>query len=134
MRLLSLICLAMLAGAAVAAEGEAEARKALVGTWVGRVDEGATGHKLTFTADRISGTRDEKQYLGEGSFTVDRKQKPWKMDAVGTKGPQRGRRYLGIYMLEGETLKWCVSTPGNDRPTEFATKDSQFLLILKKQK
>jgi uncharacterized protein (TIGR03067 family) len=44
------------------------------------------------------------------------------------------KTYLGIYTLGGDTLKWCVSTPGNARPTEFATKGSQFMLVLKRQK
>ena len=116
------------------AERDGEARKELAGVWDGRVDEGATGHQLTFTPDHIAGKQDEKQYLGEGGFKLDLLKQPRWMDATGTKGPQRGRRYLGIYALDGDTLKWCVSTPGNERPTEFATKNGQFLLILKRQK
>ena len=115
------------------AERDGEARKELAGVWEGRVDEGATGHQLTFTPDHIAGKQDEK-YLGEGGFKLDLLKQPRWMDATGTKGPQRGRRYLGIYALDGDTLKWCVSTPGNERPTEFATKNGQFLLILKRQK
>jgi len=119
---------------AEARKNDAEARKNLVGTWKGRVDEGATGHLLTFTTTGISGTKDRKQYLGAGTFKLDLTQKPWRMDATGTKGPQRGRKYLGIYSLEDDVLKWCVSLPGSERPKEFATKESQFLLILKRQK
>jgi uncharacterized protein (TIGR03067 family) len=119
---------------AVAAESEADARKELVGVWKGRVDEGATGHVLTITSAIIKGTKDGKQNLGTGKFKLDLTTKPWCMDATGTKGPQKGRTYLGIYSLEGDTLKWCVGLPGGDRPTEFTTKDGQFLLILKRQK
>ena len=133
MRLSSLVFVAFLAPWAVAADSDAEARKSLTGKWEGRVDEGATGHQLTIHAERIVGKRDGKQDLGEGTFQLDLTQKPFKLDALRTKGPQKGKKYLGIYALEGDTLKWCVSTPGNERPTEFATKDNQFLLILKRQ-
>lgn len=127
------IVLAMAATCALGADETADARKQLAGTWVGRVDEGATGHKLIIAADHITGRKDERQYLGEGRFQVDVTSQPWRMDAVGTRGPQKGRTFLGIYMLEGDTLKWCVSVPGNPRPTEFATREAQFLLILKRQ-
>ncbi len=56
------------------------------------------------------------------------------MDATHAEGRRKGQTYLGIYLLEGDTLKWCVSTPGNERPTEFATKGSNFLLVMKRQK
>ena len=134
MRLLILACAIATAQWAVAAEGDAEARKTLAGTWKGRVDEGATGHVLTITTSGITGTKDGKQDLGAGSFKLDLTTKPWRMDAKGTKGPQKGRTYLGIYSLEGDTLKWCVSMPGSEPPKELATKDGQFLLILKRQK
>ena len=52
---------------ASAAEDAAEARKSLAGIWAGGVEDGATGHKLTITAETISGKRDEKQFLGEGT-------------------------------------------------------------------
>ncbi len=136
MRLLILAWIVVLTQCAVAADrdAEAEARKNLVGTWKGRVDEGATGHVLVFKTTSITGTKDGKQKLGTGTFKLDLSKKPRRMDATGTKGPQKGRTFLGIYALEGDTLKWCVSVPGNDAPTDFATKDGQFLLLLEREK
>ena len=134
MRVVSFVFVAVAAQFAFAADQDAEARKGLIGTWEGRVDEGATGHRLTFTADLVKGTKDRKRDLGEGTFQLDLTKKPARMDATGTKGSPKGKTYLGIFALEGDTLKWCVSLPGSERPTEFATKDSQFLLILKRQK
>ena len=109
-------------------------RKDLVGIWKGRVHQGATGHKLTFTMTRITGKQDETRDLGEGSFVLDLTKKPWRMDATYTKGSQKGETYLGIYSLKGDVLKWCVSVPGSERPTKFATGGSNFYLILRRQK
>jgi uncharacterized protein (TIGR03067 family) len=135
MRWFILACAMVTAQWAFAAEGdESDARKELVGIWKGRVDEGATGHVLTFTTTAITGTKDGKQKLGTGTFKLDLTADPPRMDATGTKGSQKGRKYLGIYSLKGDTLKWCVSMPGIDPPKEFATKEGQFLLILKRQK
>jgi uncharacterized protein (TIGR03067 family) len=133
MKFLTLVLAVAVAQSVVAADADTEARKQLAGVWKGRVDQGATGHVLTFTTSSITGNRGENQDLGEGSFKLDLTKRPWKMDASQTKGPRRGKTYLGIYSLEGDTLKWCVSTPGNERPTEFATEGSNFLLLLKRQ-
>jgi uncharacterized protein (TIGR03067 family) len=112
---------------------DAKARKELVGVWKGQVDEGATGHVLTFTTATITGTKDGRQSLGAGSFKLDLSADPPRMDATRTKGGKKGEKYLGIYSLDGDTLKWCVGLPGGKRPTELATKEGQFLLILKRE-
>ncbi len=136
MTLLSGVALAItffLAQSVLAGDGDADARKTLLGTWKGAVDNGATGHELTITAELISGMKDGKRSLGAGSFTLDRSKKPWHLDATRTEGGKKGQVYQGIYSLEGDTLKWCVST-GSDRPTEFATGGSNFMLVLKRAK
>jgi hypothetical protein len=46
---------------------------------------------------------------------------------------QAKQEFIGIYTLEADLLKWCVS-PQKVRPQTFETKKGQFLLILKRQK
>jgi len=43
---------------------------------------------------------------------------------------------LGIYSLEGNTLKLCYGEPGAERPTAFESKagNRHFLLVLKRKK
>ena len=65
---------------------------------------------------------------------LDLTKKPRRMDATYTKGSEKGKTYLGIYSLEGDTLKWCVNVSQDERPAKFATGGSNFLLILKRQK
>lgn len=113
-------------------EEEAKAREALAGKWKGGVEDGATGHELTFSAEAVSGARDGKQNLGAGTFTIDQSTTPWSLDAVRTEGGKKGQLNLGIYSLRGNTLKWCVDPSGKDRPTKFATGDGNFLLVLRR--
>ena len=70
---------------------------------------------------------------GEGQFSLDLSQAPKHLDAWKTNERGRKQSYVGIYTLEGDTLKWCVS-PQKVRPETFETKKGQFLLVLKRQK
>jgi hypothetical protein len=58
---------------------------------------------------------------------------PGRLDAAQANERGRKRAYVGIYTLEGDTLKWCVS-PQKTRPETFETKKGQFLLILKRDR
>jgi len=64
-------------------------------------------------------------------FTVDVSTKPKTIDI----GDDPKQSMVGIYMLDQDSLKLCLSI-GGKRPTEFATKagDKTNLLILKREK
>ena len=57
---------------------------------------------------------------------------PRVLDASQTNARGRKDGWVGIYSLEGDTLKWCVSK--KTRPATFETVKGQFLLILKRVK
>lgn len=71
-----------------------------------------------------------------GTFKVDVSKKPKTIDITYTEGPQKGMTLLGIYELEGDTYKICVSMVEKDRPKEFATKEGtqHVLQVLKREK
>lgn len=50
-------------------------------------------------------------------------------DAQYTEGPNKGKTILGIYELNGDTLKLAWDSPGKDRPTEFTTKAGTDLVV-----
>ena len=77
---------------------------------------------LTIAGDKLSFSRTrkgEKQNFDNGSYEiVDAGAKPKMIDLTGF--PKPDVKMLGIYELDGNTLKICVGK--SKRPTEFASK------------
>ncbi len=48
----------------------------------------------------------------------------------------RGKTYLGIYSLSGNTLKWCSNSRSKRRPGELAHRPDkdEFLMILERER
>ena len=98
--------------------------------------------ELVITADRITGRelggrrpggmQGGMEALGSGTYEITG-QGNGNLDADGTSGPQDGRHFQGIYELNGDTLRWCVSNRGRQRPTVMATDRGNYLLILRRQ-
>jgi uncharacterized protein (TIGR03067 family) len=138
-----LAALTALALPSVAAEvDETAARRALVGVWNGfavegtgeQPDRGPVKIQLTITEQTMKGVQfqgDKRIDHGEGTFTLGLTNQPAWLDASKPRGNNNVDAWVGIYSLQGDTLKWCVRK--KDRPKEFATKDKAFLLILKRQ-
>ena len=57
--------------------------------------------------------------VDRGTHTIDPAKKPRTIDMVVTEGGNKGKTYLGIYELSGDTRKVCYGDSGKDRPTEF---------------
>ena len=110
-------------------------QKKLIGTWRGGwPNEKAPSYELVITADRITGKNlKDGTSLGEGTFTIDWKKQT--IDAKRSVDPGKGRSYLGLYSLDGNTLKWCSNNGTKTRPTELTHKpgSDHYLLILKRQ-
>lgn len=126
-----------------AAPAAAADAAALQGVWRGWVvrgrgenpNEGEMEVELTIRGNQIQarelGTRRAPGGLGAGTFTLTRAE--GYLDADGTEGPQSGRHYMGVYELRGNTLRWCVTGRGRQRPTTMATERGNYLMILEKQ-
>ncbi|HEX4608681.1 MAG TPA: TIGR03067 domain-containing protein [Urbifossiella sp.] len=73
------------------------------------------GDKYTFTA----GDDVEK-----GTFKLNPKAKTPTIDYDITEGTHKGKRQLGIYKLDGDTLTLCLAEEGaKARPTKFGTAE-----------
>jgi uncharacterized protein (TIGR03067 family) len=62
------------------------------------------------------------QIYFKAKFSIDPTKKPKTIDYIMTEGPTKGKTHLGIYELDGVTVKFCFAAPGKDRPTEFTAK------------
>jgi uncharacterized protein (TIGR03067 family) len=75
----------------------------------------------------------------KGTFKIDAKAKPATIDLKITEGRGKGKFQLGIYQLDGDTLKICMAEEDvKDRPTKFesakgATEMAVFTLKRKKK-
>jgi hypothetical protein len=61
---------------------------------------------------------------------LDPAKTPKTVDASIVRGPQKGEVLLGIYSLEGDTLKVCLQMSGQERPTEFTAQAGSGRLYL----
>jgi len=72
----------------------------------------------------------------KATFTIDAAKKPAAIDYEMTEGPTKGKKQLGIYKLDGETVTFCFAAPGKERPTEFTAKEGieRTLSVWKREK
>jgi uncharacterized protein (TIGR03067 family) len=59
----------------------------------------------------------------KAKFSIDPTKKLKAIDYNMTAGPTKGKTHLGIYELDGDTVKFCFAAPGKDRPTDFTAKE-----------
>jgi uncharacterized protein (TIGR03067 family) len=129
---LTALALIMLATQLAVAADNADTQKKLTGTWKGRVENGATGHEITFADGVVSGVKDGTRDLGKGTIKLDLTSEPYRLDATEIKKDGgAGKPYFGIFALDGDSLTWCVGT--KEVPTKFETGNGQFKLVLKRE-
>jgi uncharacterized protein (TIGR03067 family) len=76
------------------------------------------------------------QLYFKAKYKIDPAKKPKTIDYEMTEGPTKGKTHLGIYEIDGDTVKFCFAAPGKDRPTDFKPKDDsqQTLSVWKREK
>jgi uncharacterized protein (TIGR03067 family) len=113
------------------AKGELDKFK---GMWVGETDGKKVELKLTATDFDITfdGTLNFK-----GTFKIDPSKKPKQVDMTVKEGGMGfdGKTALGVYELDGDTLKWCTNFPGADnRPKGVDDKEGHMAVTFKRAK
>ena len=74
-----------------------------------------------------------QEVMEEGGYTVDASKMPRTIDFDIKKGPDAGRKQLGLYKLEGDKLTIVVSPSGStERPKSL--EDDDFVVVLERVK
>lgn len=102
--------------------------KKLQGTWnitalelegAKQPDGAFEGAQITIKDDGFTTTAMGAAY--KGRFTVDASATPKTIDMHFFDGPEKGNTSLGIYEIDGDSWRLCLSIAGKTRPRTFAT-------------
>jgi uncharacterized protein (TIGR03067 family) len=114
------------------------AKKELDGTWsvMSSESDGRKASKddikmvrLVFAGATLTTKRGDKS--AESAIVIRPGEKPKEIDVIPGDGPDKGKKLQGIYELNGDNLRICLSKPGKKRPTEFTSQaDSGRVLIV----
>jgi uncharacterized protein (TIGR03067 family) len=128
--LLGALVLTASGGTGARADDKAEVEKELKkfqGTWTFESSEAGgkglpagelKGLVLTFEGDKHT-VKKGLEVIQVGTQKLDPSQSPKAIDVTMTEGLNKGAVMLGIYEIDGDTLRVCFDEKGKKRPTEF---------------
>jgi uncharacterized protein (TIGR03067 family) len=144
--LLCILALTASGGPAARADDRADAEKELKkfqGTWAFESIEaggkalpaaGLQGVTVTFDGEKYA-VKKGNEVVEAATLKLDPSNSPKAFDVNVTEGPNKGAVMVGIYEIDGDTLKVCFDPEGKKRPTEFKTgTGSQTLVVHKRVK
>jgi len=124
----SLIALVSLVASSVMAEDKDAVKKdmeQLQGEWSMLMPDGS-GKMLSDSKRVCKGDETTVTFGGrlalKAKFAIDPSKKPKVIDYEILDGEDKGKKRLGIYELEADTVKFCFGTTGGQRPTDFSSK------------
>jgi uncharacterized protein (TIGR03067 family) len=124
------VVLLAVVGAGVAQDAKKEMAQ-LEGEWTmvsGERDGQSVPDEMRKTAKRIVKDAETTVEIGgqlfmKAKFAIDPAKKPKTIDYTVIGGANDGKKVLGIYEVDGDTVKFCFALPDKDRPTEFTAKE-----------
>src|SRR5438552_2766968 len=135
MKKMGVVAVALLMVGVAGGQDEAAKKdlKFMEGTWVVTLEE-MGGKKITdeekkkFNPKLVVKDGKYAVYFGDtkaasGTIKLNAGKKPREIDAVGEEGPEKGKAMPGIYKIDGEGFSVLFTQPGQERPTEFKTKE-----------
>jgi uncharacterized protein (TIGR03067 family) len=89
--------------------------------------------KITFSGDKFTVTQQGK-VVQAGTHKLDPSKKPAQIDAMITEGQGKGGTMLGVYELDGNTIRVCFDPTGKERPTSVTGKRDQMSAVIEREK
>jgi uncharacterized protein (TIGR03067 family) len=135
--LLMVLLFPLIASSADAKDGAKDIDK-MQGTWLKSEaelagekypDEIRKSIKLVIKDDKYTVTVGNER-PDKGTMKLDPSANPKTMDIASTDGPNKGKTFLTIYEIDGDTLRVCYDLSGKSRPTEFKTKPKTQLYLV----
>jgi uncharacterized protein (TIGR03067 family) len=83
---------------------------------------------LIFEGDKHTVKKGD-EVLQVGTQKLDPSKSPKTIDVTMTEGPSKGTVLLGIYEIDGDTLKVCFDVEGKKRPTEFKSAAGSQIIV-----
>ena len=118
-------------------------KQEFVGVWEGfMANSDGSRHgdiRLEITEETITASNPRGgQVMGSGTYKISGGTARLKrIDAKGTSGQFAGKKYEGVFSIDGKTLKWCSANdnPRLRRPTDLGTnvQAGQFLMVLERK-
>jgi len=114
------------AAVTIADDKKDNSRKAFEGTWTivdrkkgGDKDkERLTAPTVVFEGDRYKIKAGDK-VVEEGTFKVDGSKSPKHIEVAATEGMDKGKKWHGIYEIQGDTMRAVVGPTDKERPTKY---------------
>ena len=142
MALLSALIGLLLSACSTVPSARIEQNRHLAGTWfcVSAIVDGKSlpEDKVKLLRLILAGnkyqTRKGDDVLFDSTYTVDPSTDPKQINILGTEGALAGKEALGIYSIEGDTLRICYILTGQTRPIAFESpvESGVYLLSWKK--
>src|SRR5687768_14974184 len=130
----ALLATVLAVGAVPADDKAGDGKKAFQGTWtivsmevVGEkkkepVEKPVTAPTVVFDGDKYR-IKAGDEVVEEGTFKVDAGKTPNRIAVETTAGVDKGKKWHGIYELEGDTLRAVVGPADKDPPTKLTKPD-----------
>jgi uncharacterized protein (TIGR03067 family) len=127
------LLLVLTAGLLLGADDKKDDLKKMEGVWeVGSIEQGGkkspedkikeadlrlhiTGNKFIYKA--------AGQTVMEGTFEIGSDKNPKTLDVKGKDPSGKEEKTVGIYQMDGDTMRVCFVPEGSDRPAKFETKE-----------
>jgi len=139
-RTLIIVAVALAITPATQAESKEEGLAKLQGKWrverieengVAEPDEEAKRFVLVFKENRIN--VELRGQVEHTDFQIDPTKSPKEIDMIPQYGDDKGKKFRGIYEIDGDTLRICA-TPLAERPKKIVSEQGTLILILKRAK